>query len=629
MNFPELPKLPDESDWEQVTLDQLRAWDWAAENPAVLRSNRLDLALTTFSLSDRKAFRKNLRLALDRGLTETDALAALTTVPATWAGVSDQLGTIEPGKLANLTVVEGNYFDPKAKLNSVWIEGRHFPLTNPAAGPETTEKKDEKKPEEPPAARVARSPVDGRGPLTASGLVLFRNATIWTSADAGVLTNAELLVGSDGKIIAVGQNVLANLRLAGPPLEVDATGLHLTPGLIDCHSHSYILGGVNEATLPSTAMVRVGDVVNSEAQQIYNELAGGLTTANLLHGSANPIGGQNQVVKLRWGDGPEPMKFAGAPPGIKFALGENVKQSNRTGAATRFPQTRMGVPVFMANRFTAAQQYLDAWQKFRDGQGPQPRRDLELETLGEIIEGKRLVHCHSYRQDEILAFLRVMESFDVKVATLQHILEGYKVADEIAAHGAGGSAFADWWAYKYEVIDAIPYAGALMHQRGVVVSFNSDSADHSRRLNREAAKAVKYGGVPEAEALKFVTLNPAKQLRIDERVGSLEPGKDADLAVWSGHPFAPETICVQTWIEGRKYFDRTLEPQRVERVRAEREALLAKAKKGAEKKKDEPAADEKKAEAARALFFRQALEHSRQFDYSCCTEHDISTLLQP
>lgn len=632
VNFPELPKFPDEGDWEQVSLDQLRAWDWAAENPAVLRSNRLDIALTTFALGDRKSFRKNLRLALDRGLSEADALTALTVRPAEWAGVSDQLGTIEPGKLANLTIVEGSYFDPKAKLNSVWIEGRHFNLVDPAEKPEAAPKKDEPKKDGPtkdepkkdeaPVVRVARSPLEGRGPLLSPPAVLFRNATIWTSGPEGILRGQDLLV-VDGKVAGVGETVRLQPRSPDGLIEVDASGLHITPGLIDCHSHSFILGGVNEGTLPSTAMVRVGDVVNSETQQIYNELAGGLTTANLLHGSANPIGGQNSVVKLRWGAGPEAMKITDAPPGIKFALGENVKQANRPTLGSRFPQTRMGVPVFMANRFTAAQQYLEAWRKFEAGQGPKPRRDLELETIGEIIAGKRLVHCHSYRQDEILAFLRTMESFGVKVATLQHILEGYKVADEIAAHGAGGSAFADWWGYKFEVIDAIPFAGALMHERGVVVSYNSDSADQSRRLNREAAKAVKYGGVPEAEALKFVTLNPAKQLRIDHRVGSLEPGKDGDIAVWSGHPFAPGTVCVQTWIEGRKYFDRALEPQRVEAARAEREALLAKAKKGPEKKKPESAADAKKAEAARALFFRQALEHSRQFDYSCCEAHEI------
>src|SRR5262249_40076264 len=273
--------------------------------------------------------------------------------------------------------------------------------------------------------------------------------------------------------------------------------------------------------------------------------------------------GQNQVIKLRDGASPEEMKFEGAPPGIKFALGENVKQSNAgERATTRFPQTRMGVPTFHANRFTAAQQYLQAWEDCAKKGGVPPRRNLELEALGEIIQGKRLIHCHSYRQDEILAFLRVMESFKVKVATLQHVLEGYKVADEIAAHGAGGSCFADWWAYKFEVYDAIPYDGSLMRDRGVVVSFNSDSSELARHLYLEAAKAVKYGDTPEIEALKFVTLNPAKQLKIDAHVGSLEVGKDGDFALWSKSPLDSGTVCLQTWIEGKKYFDRS---QSVER----------------------------------------------------------------
>lgn len=508
-------------------------------------------------------------------------------------------------------------------MTEVWIAGRHHLLTDPAAKPEDKPKPAEKKAVEPPAARLARGPLDDRGPLTAPQLVLFRGATIWTSGPAGVLTNAELLIGDDGKVLAVGRDVLSTVRLSAVPLEIEATGWHLTPGLIDCHSHSFILGAVNEGSLPSTAMVRIGDVVNSESAEIQRQLAGGLTAANLLHGSANPIGGQNAVVKLRWGAGPEEMKLADAPPGIKFALGENVKQSNwGENRRSRFPQTRMGVPVFMANRFTAAQQYREAWRKFEAGQAPKPRRDLELEALDEIIAGKRLIHCHSYRQDEVVAFLRVMESFGVKVATLQHILEGYKVADEIAAHGAGASAFADWWAYKYEVIDAIPYAGAIMHDRGVLVSFNSDSSDHARRLNREAAKAVKYGGVPEDEALKFVTLNPANQLGIAHRTGSLEPGKDADVAVWSGHPFAPNTVCLQTWIEGRKYFDRALETGRVERLRAERDALLAKAKKAGDPKKADSVGKDTKSEDGRALFFLEALEHAPHFRYSCCDGHE-------
>jgi imidazolonepropionase-like amidohydrolase len=593
VNFPNLPKLPNEDDWEQVTLDNLRAWDWAAENPALLRQQKLHIALTTFSLADKKVFRKNVKTAVERGLSENDALAALTTIPAKLCGMEKQLGTIEPGKIANLTIVDGKgYFDPEARVREVWVDGRNYHVQaakEEAKKDEPVDKEKEAKAKadkEKKAAelkglqnkRVARGPLDGRGSLAQPKAVLIENATIWTCGSSGLLTNTDLLsVGN--KINGINQAQKIRSDYDGPPLVIDGHGLHITPGLIDAHSHSAILGGVNEGTLPSTAMVRIGDVVNSETKNISEQLAGGLTTANLLHGSANPIGGQNQVIKLRDGASPEEMKFEDAPAGIKFALGENVKQSNwGDRAVTRFPQARTGVPTFHRNRFTAAQQYLAAWEQFRMKGGIPPRRDLELETLGEIIQGKRLIHCHSYRQDEILAFLRVMEEFKVRVGTLQHILEGYKVADEIAKHGAGASCFADWWAYKFEVYDAIPHAGALMRDRGVLVSFNSDSSDLARRMNTEAAKAVKFGGVPEEEALKFVTINPAKQLGIDKHVGSLEPGKDADFVVWSGNPLDSRSVVLQTWIDGEKYFDRDEAAKRTAALKQEREDLIAKAK---------------------------------------------------
>ena len=354
--------------------------------------------------------------------------------------------------------------------------------------------------------------------------------------------------------------------------------------------------------------------MNSEAEMIHQQLAGGLTTANLLHGSANPIGGQNCVIKLRDGATPEGLKLAGAPPGIKFALGENVKQSN-WGAAFkyRFPQTRMGVPAFHTNRFTAAQDYAARIEKQRREGGPPVRRDLELEAIAEIIRGERLVHCHSYRQDEIVAFLRAMEKFGVRVATLQHILEGYKVADEIAKHGAGASAFADWWAYKFEVYDAIPYAGSIMRERGVNVSFNSDSSDHARRLYLEAAKAVKYGGTPEEEALKFVTINPANQLGIEKMVGSLEVGKDGDFAIWSGSPLSTSSLCLETWIDGKQYFEREAARRRGGERNTERLALIEKAKKLA----TDPAGDPDAAKAQEKFFFR-ALEDREVYRCTVC-----------
>jgi N-acetylglucosamine-6-phosphate deacetylase len=551
-------------------LDNLRAWDWAAENPALLRQQKLDVALTTYSLEDKKLFRKNVKAAVERGLSEEDALAALTTIPAKLCGVEKQLGTIEPGKIANLTIVDGKgYFDPESRVREVWVDGRNYhaqTAKEEAKKDETADKEKEAKAEANKEKkdvelkklqnkRLARSPMEGRGAITNSNLIMIENTTVWTCGTNGVLRVPELWL-KEGKVLYCDTTIRLGW-ISSNTFRFRGDGLHITPGLIDAHSHAAILGAVNEPTLPSTAMVRVGDVVNSETKNISEELAGGLTTANLLHGSANPIGGQNQMIKLREGASPEGMKFEDAPQGIKFALGENVKQSNwGEKFTTRFPQSRMGVPTFYKNRFTAALQYLNAWSDFKKNGGVPPRRDLELETIAEIIKGKRFIHCHSYRQDEILAFLRVMESFGVRVATLQHVLEGYKIADEIAKHGAGASCFSDWWAYKFEVYDAIPFAGSLMRERGVLVSFNSDSSDLARRMNTEAAKAVKYGSTSEEEALKFVTINAAKQLGLDKRVGSLEPGKDADFVVWSGNPLDSRSVVLQTWIDGKKYFDR-------------------------------------------------------------------------
>ena len=655
LNFPVLPKMPQEDDWQQVSLDEFRAWDWAPENPAVLQNQGLEIALTTFGLEDKGSFHKNLLLAVDRGLSESNALAALTTVPARLCGVDSLLGSIEPGKQANLTIVEGKgYFDPEAKIRSVWIDGRIYPIPGKPEKEKEKEKDkekseasatnqskiisaqtndtklaaDKKSPAEKKQAdkekklakqkelqkRVARAPLEGRGVLTNPPSVLVTNATVWTCGSQGVLTNANLLI-SHGKIKSVGD---FKAEPDSDTLLIDGTGLDVTPGIIDCHSHSMILGGVNEGTLPSSAMVRIGDVVNSESENIYEQLAGGVTVAHLLHGSANPIGGQNCPIKLRDGETPEGLKFEGAIGSIKFALGENVKQSNWGDRnTTRFPQTRMGVRTFYANRFTAAQQYLKAWDDFHKSGGVPPRRDLEMEALGEILQGTRLIHCHSYRQDEILMLMRLMEGFGVKIGTFQHVLEGYKVADEIAKDGAGGSTFADWWAYKMESFDAIPQNASLMHARGVNVSINSDSSDLARHLYLEAAKSVKYGGTPEAEALKFVTLNPAQQLRIDQRVGSLEPGKDGDFVLWSKPPLDSGTVCRQTWIEGKKYFDIDLAPARTAALAKERASLLAKAKKLAE-----PGDSGGEDGPGKNAFFSVSLEHQYDGTVRHCEDID-------
>lgn len=425
--------------------------------------------------------------------------------------------------------------------------------------------------------------------------LVIRHATIWTSGAQGTLEDADLLV-QHGKVVTIGKGLAAP---AGA-VEIDATGKHVTPGLIDCHSHAAIVGDVNEGTNIITAEVRIRDVVNSESINLYRELAGGLTAANLLHGSANSIGGQNAVIKLRWGADPEALLLAGAPEGIKFALGENPKQSNWGVENKRYPQTRMGVEQSIRERFLAALDYKRAWDEYNkkasdkaSGAIP-PRRDLQLDAIVEILDGKRLVHSHSYRADEILMLMHLAEQFGFRVASFQHVLEGYKVADEMARHGAGASSFSDWWAYKYEVVDAIPYNGSLMAQRGVVVSFNSDDSELARRLNTEAAKAVRYGGMSEVEALKLVTINPAIQLHVQDEVGSLEPGKDADFVIWNGHPLSNYSLAEQTWIDGRKYFDRAEDLKQREQLTAERAALIAKTK-DKEKKPEQGAAEKKPA----------------------------------
>lgn len=458
-------------------------------------------------------------------------------------------------------------------------------------------------------------------PKTAPRSVLVKGATVWTCGPDGVLENADLLV-QDGRIARVGRDLSAPRGAS----VIEADGRHVTPGLIDCHSHSDISGGVNEGTNSCTAEVRIGDVIDPESPALMRELAGGLTISNLLHGSANAIGGQNAVIKLRWGANADDLLFAAAPQGIKFALGENVKQSNwGDNYVTRYPQTRMGVEQFIRERFLAARAYRD--ERRVGGKGAPVRRDLQLEALVEILEGKRLVHCHSYRADEILMLIRLAEEMGFRVATFQHVLEGYKVADEMAAHGAGASGFSDWWSYKYEVVDAIPYMGDILYRRGVVTSYNSDSDDFARRLNLEAAKAVKYGRIPEEDALKFVTLNPAIQLGIDRRVGSLESGKDADFVLWSGPPLSDLSICLETWVDGVRRFSRAEDLAARQRAEELRERLLAKAEKvrRAKVKAGElkaPAAPETKKPTFGAFWGAHSGEGCGALEVGDCIEHE-------
>ncbi|MBL8825716.1 MAG: amidohydrolase family protein [Planctomycetaceae bacterium] len=702
VDFPKAPNVAKPEQALSVSLETLMHWDLAPENPARLDAAGVRIAFTSAGLKDVSGFLSGVRKAVERGLTESQALRALTITPAELFGVQDRVGTLDAGKIANLIVTDGPLFDKKTKLAETWVDGRRYEITpEPTSDPRGTwevkvaradggsetvtiaitgeatrpaatvkrgdkdvkadrvlidgyqlgvafkgeplgwegvlhisftidtvtsdaptalghltegdgsrlsitarrtepfkksepdeskasdaaddeksdakSKKDdaEKKPESPRKALFAVNYPLGDFGLDAipeqPELVLFQNAKVWTCAKDGVLEKADVLVEA-GKIKQIAKKIK-------PPKDaqlVDCEGKHLSPGMIDCHSHIATDGGVNESGQTITAEVRIGDFIDPIDINIYRQLAGGTTSSHIMHGSSNTIGGQCQVVKFRWGALPEEMKFAGCAPTIKFALGENVKQANWGDRfRTRYPQTRMGVEQLLRDAFRAAIEYRGRWVEWRSTKrGPPPRTDLELEALAEVVFGQRFIHCHSYRQDEILATLRVCEQFNVRIAVLHHILEGYKVADAMAKHGAAGSSFSDWWAYKFEVLDAIPYNGALMFQNKVNVTFNSDDAELGRRMNLEAAKAVKYGNVPESEALKFVTINAARQLGIDAKVGSIEVGKDADLVVWSESPLSSYTRAEQTWIDGRPYFTLAADEERRAEVQRRRAALI-------------------------------------------------------
>jgi imidazolonepropionase-like amidohydrolase len=391
------------------------------------------------------------------------------------------------------------------------------------------------------------------GPRSTAQNCLIREATVWTCGPQGRLENTDVAV-MGGKIIAVGTG-LDPKKLFGkaPYRTLYAAGLHLTPGLIDEHSHIAITRGVNEGTRSITSEVRIGDALDPDDPNIYRQLAGGVTTSHLLHGSSNSIGGQTQLIRMRWGvTDPEQLKFEGAPGFIKFALGENVKQSNWGDRNTvRFPQTRMGVEQTILDGFLRSIEY----QKNRQKAAHLHRKDLTMEALQEIRLNQRHITCHSYVQSEINMLMKVADSVGFKVNTFTHILEGFKVADKMKAHGVNASSFADWWAYKYEVIDAIPYNAAILHRMGVNVAINSDDAEMARRLNQEAAKAVRYGGLDEVSALNMVTINPARMLRVDQRIGSIELGKDADLVLWNGHPLSVYSHPLHTIVEGRTAYE--------------------------------------------------------------------------
>lgn len=480
-----------------------------------------------------------------------------------------------------VTLFKGRFAD--GKLTGVWqlADGQTRPMS---VSRQETPKEDEAEEESEETAVQYIS--QQTYPNMAYGLqsrpkqenVHIKNATVWTVSGDGKIDNADILIKA-GKIERIGKD----LRTPGGYEVIDGEGMHVTPGLIDEHSHIAIKSGVNEGSDAVTSEVRIGDAVNPDDIHIYRSLAGGMTSTHLLHGSANPIGGQGQVIKLRWGEDAQGLKFSEAPQSIKLALGENVKQSNWGDAWTvRYPQTRMGVDSIIRDAFVQAKAYQKAWRDYdslsrskRKTTAP-PRKDYRLEALAEILDKKRMIHTHSYVQSEILALMAAGDDLGFKVDTFTHILEGYKVAQEMAAHGAHASTFSDWWAYKFEVIDSVPQNTCLMNQAGVLVSVNSDDNSMQRRMNQEAAKSVMYCGMSELDAIKMITINPAIQLGIDPWVGSLEKGKHADLVIWNQHPLSVYAQVQQTWIDGRKYYDIAEEPAKQAAIKEEKQKLIQK-----------------------------------------------------
>ena len=425
--------------------------------------------------------------------------------------------------------------------------------------------------------------------LAQERVTLIRNATILTITNGTIENGSVLIRGS--KIAAVGRDVSApaNARV------IDGTGKFVMPGIIDTHSHAGVEGSVNEISLPNTGMVRIQDALTNDDISAYRQLAGGTTAALILHGSANAIGGQSQIVKWKWGRPVSEWLVPDAPRTIKFALGENPKSANfrpPEGQQRQYPATRMGVEEVIRKSFTDARDYMAAWEEYearrkRNEAAIPPRRDLLMETMADILRGKIDIHAHSYRADEIVMLLNLADEMGFKVRELQHVLEGYKVAREIAKHGAGAGTFIDWWGYKAEAYDATPYNVALMVRNGVLTSVNSDSDELARHLNHDMAKAMKYGGLTEDEALRLGTINAARQLRLDHRLGSIEAGKDADLVIWNGHPLSAYSRVDTTFIEGDVYFDRAQDLQRREADRKEKEERLKKEEDEAAKTKKE------------------------------------------
>lgn len=665
LNFPATMEVDDAHDSRYISLQDMKHWELAPENPARFEKAGIRFSLTTADLKDTKQFWPNLRKAIQYGLSEDRALEALTTTPAQLLGVSDKTGTLSTGKLANFIITNGPVFHEKTSILQNWIQGIKYGVKgeswndikgkyqiaiqspnekktfildvqnnqkaqiisqdtlktkfnfdgklmqlsfspsksskqtirlsgvvsgkewsgvgNDSTGQsftwvatfqqEITAIKDSTKKKELPKRGDVTYPLNGYGysSMPKQENILIRNATVWTNEKQGKLENTDVLI-KNGKIVSVSKNILASDSRV-----IDGTNMHLTAGIIDEHSH-IAAASINEGGQSVTSEVRISDNLNPDDINIYRQLSGGVTSSHILHGSANTIGGQTQLIKLRWGANDDDMKFKEWPGFIKFALGENVKRTS-LNQNNRFPDTRMGVSQVLVDAFTRAKAYEDDWKNYenekkKNPKAIAPRKDLELEALAEIINNKRFITCHSYVQSEITDMMRVAERFGFTLNTFTHILEGYKVADKMKMHGANVSSFSDWWNYKMEVVDAIPFNAAIMHQVGLNVAINSDDAEMARRLNQEAAKAVKYGSVSEEEALKMVTLNPAVMLHVDHKVGSIKEGKDADLVLWSDHPLSIYAKAMKTIVDGIVYYDRIRDEELRKEITKERARLI-------------------------------------------------------
>ncbi len=695
VNYPTAYDLSDPFLSRFVSLTELKHWELAPSNATLLNDAGVNFCFTAEGLKSPSELLPAVRKAIERGLPEQVALAALTSNPAKAIGAENLVGSISDGLMANVIVTDGPLFEDKTKIVEHWVSGEPtilidrnsldlngaYSLTigsisldlkvkgeigkwkateqvndstskkidlkldgrtvvmsiqrdeglirmtgniwmdsriwegtavdvlgnvmewsavkTDVQKEEVDEQKDSTKVEKPQLGDVIYPfTAYGSTEVVSAENVLIQGATVWTCEEEGIIEEADVLL-SNGTIVAVGKRVnpITVLGSNAEYKEVDGRGMHVTPGIIDEHSHIIIERGVNEGTQASSAEVWIGSSLNSEDVNMYRQLAGGVTCAQLLHGSANPIGGQSAIVKFRWGSLPNDLLYEDASLFIKFALGENVKQSNWGDMQTiRFPQSRMGVEQVFYDNFIRAREYGQAQYDYRQllrktkrrdiiaGRGPlEPRRDLELDALLQIINEERFITCHSYRQDEINMLMHVADSMGFRLNTFTHILEGYKVADKMKAHGVGGSTFSDWWAYKFEVKDAIPYNAAVLYDMGITTAINSDDAEMGRRLNQEAAKAVKYGGVPQEEALKMVTLNPAKLLHIDHKTGSIKVGKDADVVIWDDNPLSMNAQVVATYVEGRCLFSLEKDEMLREEIKIERARITEKMLNSAEK----------------------------------------------